>query len=173
MKVLNKVLEMAMVALMAIMVLGCCWQVITRFILNNPSKYTEEFLRYALIWLTMLGMPYAYGQEKHISINLMTKTFQTKNLLLTKIAIEVLVCILSVVVLIMGGMMVTMNSVGQISPAMQLPMPIYYACLPISGVLMCFYCIARLVGFIKEMKLEKGVETVRSSGKVKNVEGVR
>ena len=59
MKALNKILENILAVLVAVMVLGCIWQVVTRFILNNPSKYTEEFLRYALIWLTMLGVPYA------------------------------------------------------------------------------------------------------------------
>lgn len=152
MKALNKILGAITAILMAIMVLGCCWQVVTRFLLNNPSKYTEEFLRYALIWLTMLGMPYAYGQDKHIAINLVTKTFRVKNLLATKMVIEIIVLVLSVFVLIIGGLMVTMNSMGQISPAMQLPMPIYYVCLPISGVLMCVYCVLRLAEFTKELK---------------------
>lgn len=152
MKTLNKVLGTITAALMAIMVLGCCWQVITRFILNDPSKYTEEFLRYALIWLTMLGMPYAYGQDKHIAINLITKTFHVKNQLATKVMIEVVILALSVSVLVIGGSMVTLNSAGQISPAMQLPMQCYYGCLPISGVLMAFYCIARLVEDFKELK---------------------
>ena len=152
MKALNKILGYVIALLMAIMVIGCCWQVVTRFVLNNPSKYTEEFLRYALIWLTMIGMPYAYGQDKHISIGLITKTFKVKNLLVTKLFIEVLIFVLSVAVLIVGGMMVTINSIGQISPAMQLPMPIYYACLPISGVLMSLYCIVRFTGFIREIK---------------------
>lgn len=152
MKALNKILGAITAILMAIMVLGCCWQVVTRFLLNNPSKYTEEFLRYALIWLTMLGMPYAYGQDKHIAINLVTKTFRVKNLLATKMVIEIIVLILSVFVLIIGGLMVTMNSMGQISPAMQLPMPVYYVCLPISGILMCVYCVLRLAEFTKELK---------------------
>lgn len=169
MKALNKVLGTLMAILMGVMVLGCCWQVVTRFILNNPSKYTEEFLRYALIWLTMLGMPYAYGQDKHIAINLVTKSFKVKNLLLTKIMIEVLVCALSIFVLIIGGSMVTMNSVGQISPAMQMAMPFYYVCLPISGVLMCLYCIVRLIGFIKEMK---EVKVVKATKQVKAAKGV-
>lgn len=152
MKGINKILGTLLAAFMAIMVLGCCWQVVTRFVLNNPSKYTEEFLRYALIWLTMLGMPYAYGQDKHISINLITKSFHPKNLLRTKVIIEVVIMLLSVVVLVIGGTMVTMNSVGQISPAMQLPMPVYYICVPISGVLMSLYCAVRLVEFTKEIR---------------------
>lgn len=55
MKVLNKILSSVLAFMVAAMVVVCCWQVITRFVLGNPSKYTEEILRFALIWLTMLG----------------------------------------------------------------------------------------------------------------------
>ena len=63
MKILNRFLETVLAFLAALMVAGCFWQVITRFLLHNPSKYTEELLRYMLIWLTMLGVPYAYGKK--------------------------------------------------------------------------------------------------------------
>lgn len=152
MKALNKVLETILAVLVAVMVLGCIWQVATRFILNNPSKYTEEFLRYALIWLTMLGVPYAYGQERHLSINLITNSFTEKGTLRLKLFIEVLITALSVFVMIAGGLLVTFNSAGQISPAMQIPMQFYYACVPISGVLMVLYSVTRFVRFAKELK---------------------
>lgn len=152
MKTLNKILGWCIAALVGIMVLGCCWQVITRFILNNPSKYTEEFLRYALIWMTMLGVPYAYGQEKHISINIITKTFSKKGALATKLVIEIIVVILCLTVFIAGGILVTMNSAGQISPALQMPMPLYYAGLPICGFLTLIYSVSRMARFIKMFK---------------------
>lgn len=155
MKVLNKVLEIVLAIMVAIMVLGCFWQVFTRFVLNNPSKYTEELLRYMLIWLTMLGVPYAYGKESHLSINLLTKSFSQKGNLATKIGIEILVLFLSAFVMVAGGWMVTMNSAGQISPAMNLPMQVYYVCVPIGGVLMIVYSLNRLIGFLKQWKEEK------------------
>lgn len=152
MKVVNRILEFVLAVMVAAMVIGCFWQVFTRFVLSNPSKYTEELLRYLLIWLTMLGVPYAYGKEKHLSINIITKTFSPKGSLATKIGIEILVIFLSVFVMIAGGWMVTANSAGQISPAMQLPMQVYYICVPISGVLMVFYSVNRLIGFLKKWK---------------------
>lgn len=152
MKLLNKVLEYILAALVAVMVIGCIWQVATRFILNNPSKYTEEFLRYSLIWLTMLGVPYAYGQERHLSINLITSTFPEKGTLRLKLCIEALVTVLSIFVMVCGGWMVTANSAGQISPAMQIPMPFYYICVPISGVLMVLYSASRFIRFAHELK---------------------
>ena len=152
MKIINKILGSAIAALAAIMVFACCWQVITRFLLKDPSQWTEEFLRYALIWMTMLGAPYAYGKDQHLAIRVLTDKFQPKNQVITKIAIEVIVLILSVSVFIVGGIMVTANSAGQISPALQLPMQIYYVCIPICGCLMVLYCIERLGKWIKEFK---------------------
>ena len=58
----------------------------------------------------MLGVPYAYGKESHLSINLITRTFKPKNLTRTKIGIEFLVLFISVFVMIAGGVMVTLNS---------------------------------------------------------------
>ncbi|MDR2870108.1 MAG: TRAP transporter small permease [Deferribacteraceae bacterium] len=152
MKSIDKFLGAALVFLMALMTLGCLWQVVTRFILSNPSKYTEEFLRYALIWLTMLGAPYAYGQYKHIAFQFITAKFQPQNLLRNKIIIECIVLFLSISVFVVGGIMVTLNSSGQISPAMQMPMEFYYVGLPISGILTSLYCIKHLSAYFKEMK---------------------
>ncbi len=152
MKALNKILGYAIAVLVGFMAVVCCWQVITRFVLNSPSKYTEEILRYALIWMTMLGVPYAYGQDRHISINIITKGFSPKGSLATKLVIEVIVSILCVTVFIIGGIMVTNNSAGQISPALQMPMQLYYAGLPISGALTLLFSFQRMGQFAKQLK---------------------
>ena len=88
MKKLNKVLEYILAFLVVVMVVGCFWQIFTRFVLNNASSWTEELLRYALIWLTMLGVPYAYGKEQHISIGFITTTFTKKGSLRNKILLR-------------------------------------------------------------------------------------
>lgn len=155
MKKLNKVLEYILAFLVVVMVVGCFWQIFTRFVLNNASSWTEELLRYALIWLTMLGVPYAYGKEQHISIGFITSTFTKKGSLRNKIFIEILVLFLSAFVLIAGGIMVTINAVGQLSPAMGIPMQFYYVGAPICGVLMIIYFGERLIRFVKELKETK------------------
>lgn len=155
MKVMDKILEMLIALLVAVMVIGCTWQVVTRFVLDNPSEYTEELLRYCLIWVTMLGVPFAYGKEKHLAIQFVANTFTAKNQLRTKMGIEVLVSVLSIFVMIAGGLMVTVNSAGQVSPAMQLPMPLIYISVPISGVMLLIYSVMRFVRFAKQFKEEK------------------
>lgn len=155
MKKLNKVLEYILAFLMVVMVVGCFWQIFTRFILNDPSSWTEELLRYALIWLTMLGVPYAYGKEQHIAIEFITNTFSKKGKLGDKIFVEIIVLLLSAFVLLAGGIMVTKNAAGQLSPAMGIPMEFYYLGIPICGVLMILYSGQRLIRFVKELKETK------------------
>lgn len=148
----NTILKFVLAFLVGAMVIICCWQVITRFILNNPSKYTEEILRYALIWLTMLGAPYAYGANKQLSIDLLVTRFSKKGQAQARIFVEIIVLILSAAVLVYGGISVTLNASGQISAAMQLPMEVYYVCIPIGGALMILYSLDRLAADIHDLR---------------------
>ncbi len=56
-------LEWLLVALMSLMVVNVLWQVATRFLLNDPSSFTEEIARYLLIWVGLLGSAYAVGKR--------------------------------------------------------------------------------------------------------------
>lgn len=159
MKALNKILEYILAILVVVMVGGCIWQIFTRFVLQNPSDWTEELVRYALIWMTMIGVPYAYGKQQHIAVTFITSTFTKKGTLKDKIFIEILVLFLSVFVMVAGGIMVSMNAAGQVSPALGLPMQFYYLGIPICGVLMVIYAVDRLIKFVKEFKeLKKEVK---------------
>lgn len=149
---MNKILRSVLAVIVAVMVIACCYQVITRFILNDPSKYTEEFLRYALIWLTMLGAPYAYGAGRHLSIDLLVMNFSSQGKNYMRVFVEVIVLILSLAVFVYGGISVTLNASGQISAAMKLPMEFYYACIPVGGVLMAIYSADRLLDALKDVK---------------------
>ena len=152
MKILNKILEYVLAILVVVMVAGCIWQIVTRFILQNPSDWTEELVRYALIWMTMVGVPYAYGKQQHIAVTFITDKNKKKGTLKDKIFIEILVLFLSVFVMTAGGIMVSMNAAGQVSPALGIPMQFYYIGVPVCGVLMVVYAAERLIRFIKEFK---------------------
>lgn len=151
MKILNKILSTILIALVAIMIAVVTYHVAVK-IIAEPSDWTDEFLRYSIIWLTMLGAPYAYGAGKHLSINILTNSFSPRGKLIDKLVVEVLVLLLSVVVFVIGGVMVTVNAIGQYSASMHLPMQLYYVGVPIGGCLMVVYCIDHILGLAKELK---------------------
>ena len=156
-KTVNRIIETIMAVLIVCMVGANFWQIFTRFVLNHAADWTEEFMRYALIWLTMLGVPYAYGKNQHIAIEFIVDTFSEKGKKLNAIFIETLILILSVSVFIIGGIMVTLNAKGQLSAALQMPMEFYYMGVPVAGFLMVFYTVPRLMEQVRQIKNESDV----------------
>lgn len=150
-KIIDKIIEILCTVIMGYMVLAVCWQVITRFILKNPSTLTEEILRYLLVWTTMVGGAYAYGRRKHLAINMLTKKLPEKQQKLLDIVIQIIVIVFAVVVMIMGGMRLVGTTSNQISAALHLPMPFVYASIVVGGVLIIFYSLIFIAEDIKEM----------------------
>lgn len=49
------------------------WQVLSRFVLSQPSTWTEELLRRLLIWCVMLGVVVAIRHGAMVSVDLMLR----------------------------------------------------------------------------------------------------
>lgn len=63
----------AVIVLMVIMVALGFFQVVTRFILHEPSSWTEEILRRGMIWMIVLAMSLGFREGLHISVNLIQR----------------------------------------------------------------------------------------------------
>jgi TRAP-type C4-dicarboxylate transport system permease small subunit len=46
-------------------------QIVTRFILESPSEWTEVLIRFSLIWMVFLGIPTAFRQGAMVSVDLL------------------------------------------------------------------------------------------------------
>ena len=66
--IITKVLSIILIILMAVMVLDVTWQVFTRFLLKNPSGFTEELAGFLLIWIGLLGASYASVSYTHLTL---------------------------------------------------------------------------------------------------------
>ena len=151
-KIIDKIIEVMCTAIMGYVVLAVCWQVITRFVLKNPSTVTEEILRYLLVWTTMVGGAYAYGRRKHLSINMLAKKLPPRAQKLLDIFVQAVVIAFCVVVMIVGDLRLVETTFDQISSALRLPMPYVYASILVGGVLIIFYAIIFIFEDIKAMR---------------------
>lgn len=130
--------------------------IISTKVWDSLSKEQQEYLKECLVKLNE-NFVSKYQQMmddaiEEASIRVLVDKFQSKNQIRTKIAVEIIVLILSIAVFIVGGIMVTANSAGQISATLKLPMQVYYVCIPISGCLMVLYCLERLKRWFIELK---------------------
>ena len=66
---INRLIEGLLVAIFGLLVLDVLWQVFARYVLNQSYSFTEEFARFALIWLAVLGAAYLNGRSEHLSMD--------------------------------------------------------------------------------------------------------
>lgn len=140
-KIMDKILESTAVLLITAMICISSWQVLSRYVFKRPSAFTEEFLRFALIWLSMLGIAYMFGKKQHISIDFLKKKFNPKDKVLLELIIIGVFTLFSIVVMIAGGGNAVMMSTKQISPSLGLPMAYVYLSLPVSGIFIAAYSV--------------------------------
>lgn len=143
---LDKVVSGLLVILMALMVFNVTWQVLSRYVVQNPSSFTDELSRYMLIWLGMLGAAYVAGQNQHIAIDLLPNRLIGKSKMKLMILINVIVLFFAFSVMVMGGINLVYITfiLGQKSATMQIPLAYIYTILPISGLLVIYYQVFKI-----------------------------
>ena len=149
-KIFDTCLKYVLIVLMAVITVIGSYQVITRYVFNDASSWSEEAIRFLFIWISMLGSAYGVKEKAHVGIdffiNLCPKVMK-------KCAeyFAYLVTILFGIALVYLGSKLTMGTVKQMSPAIGIPMCYVYLALPVGGALTSYYA---LVNFIKAIKAQ-------------------
>ncbi len=132
-----------LIFLMALIVLAVTWQVFTRFIIQDPSSFTEELARFLLIWIGVLGASYALRTRSHLGIDLITERVGPRGKLILQIFVYAIIIVFATAVMIVGGIrLVDLTfSLNQISAALGIKMGYVYTVLPLSGTLMVLYSV--------------------------------
>jgi|SRR5690606_12289890 TRAP-type C4-dicarboxylate transport system, small permease component len=140
---LDRVLALILMVLMATIVVDVTWQVLSRFILGNPSSVTEEIARFLLIWIGLLGAAYAFRTHSHLGLDLFTAKMAPARRHVAEVFSQVMSFIFSAWVMVYGGVnLVKLQfDLGQTSAALEINMGYVYSVIPIAGVLICIYAI--------------------------------
>ena len=107
MKKIEKVLDAVMRFLMALAMLTLLvfgtWQIFTRWILGNPSTFTDELLRYVLIIAGFIGSAYCFYRDEHLALTLITDKAKGPFKVVLDIFIEICILFFVIYVFIYGG----------------------------------------------------------------------
>lgn len=134
---LERVLLVLMAMMLVVMVCLMLWQVTTRYLLGVPATYTEEILRFLMIWMALIGAAYCFGANRHLSMDLIPSLLPEKCGRVLYLINTLVVLSFSGLVLLLGGWRASISALNQVSPIMQVPMGYVYLILPISAVLIC------------------------------------
>ena len=143
----DRLLRHSIALLLAVMVLNVVWQVVTRFVLHSPSPYTEEFARFAMIWLGLLGAAHGVGRHTHLALDLLPGALHGRARLRLNRVITVLVLLFALAVLVGGGSRLVWITwmLGQTSAALEIRLAWVYLAVPAAGLVMTFYCVCELL----------------------------
>jgi TRAP-type C4-dicarboxylate transport system permease small subunit len=151
---INRTLEVFLVTLMITMVFNVLWQVASRYLLNNPSSFTDELARYLLIWIGFLGAAYGTGKHIHLAIDLLPAKIRNPawQQLHRKI-VNGLIALFALLVMVVGGLRLVYVTLilDQRSSALDIPLGIVYLAIPLSGLIILFYTLGEIVGRDKDL----------------------
>ena len=145
--VLLRGLEVALIVIFALMVADVLWQVFSRYVIGESSSFTEEFARFALIWLTLLGAAYLNGKEAHLTMDFLTRKLSPKDYARRRRWVAGFMFVFSAVVMVVGGgnLVYTTLRLGQVSPAMGVPLGVVYGVVPVAGLVVCYFTASQVL----------------------------
>jgi TRAP-type transport system small permease protein len=110
------------------------YQVFARYILSSPLVWSEEIVRYSMIWIVLLGTVIALRKGLLVSVEIVLHLVPAK----VKKVMEALVVILNIVflfILIKYGMTLIELTGGQKVGALDLSVGVIYWSVPVAGVI--------------------------------------
>ncbi|WP_036489380.1 TRAP transporter small permease [Pseudovibrio exalbescens] len=134
-RTLERALAVITSVMLVILVGLAVWQVFTRYVLQQPALFTEELLRFSMIWMALLGSAYAFGIKQHLALTYFRDAltgWRRKAIVLFN---NLVVLFFAYFILFLGGMRAVDSTMTQFSPIMRLAMGQVYLILPITAVL--------------------------------------
>lgn len=150
-KILNGLAGISFLA----MVVLTCWQVLTRYVLKNPSTWSEELVGYLFAWMSLLGASIVTSERGHMNIPIIVEKFSApaqKGFLCFG---EIIAFLFSAVILVFGGVQIATLAMGQMTSSLGVPIGIFYIVLPLCGVLNMIYTILNILDILKNPMKEK------------------
>ena len=151
-KVFDKILEVLGIITLGLMSILVVYQVVTRYVFNAPSAYSEALSQYLFVWMIMFGSAYVYGSQEHLTIDLLKDKFSPGLNLVVEIITNVCLFAFILLICVIGGWRYTLSQVKRIDPSLHISMSILYASVPFTGVITLFYAVYNCVRSIRNYK---------------------
>ena len=121
-KILNGLAGISFLA----MVILTCWQVLTRYVLKNPSTWSEELVGYLFAWMSLLGASIVTSERGHMNIPIIVEKFSASVQKALLCFGELIAFLFSAVILVFGGVQITTLAMGQMTSSLGVPIGIFY-----------------------------------------------
>ena len=127
------VIEGWFVGLLLMAVTGTLFvNVVMRFVFNHSLGWAEEFSRYSIVWVTMIGASLCASRGLHIAIDPLSRFLSERRQRLLNAAVFVFCCAMCLLLCYYSwGITEKIGRLGQRSATLNMPMAYVYAAMPV------------------------------------------
>jgi TRAP-type C4-dicarboxylate transport system permease small subunit len=144
----------AMVAACAMMIIASSlgmYQIITRFILEQPAEWSEVLIRFSLVWMVFLGIPMAFRQGAMVSVDVIYRWSSPRLKRVLDWVVFIAAMVLVLVIIWWGWDYANRGKVQTVIGLESISMFWAYLALPVGGV----FCIVGLIGNLIDPKRQE------------------
>jgi C4-dicarboxylate transporter DctQ subunit len=124
--------------------------VVLRYVFNFAFSWTEEVVRYSIVWLVFLGGSIAARRGAHIAMDILVAYLPPRAKLALMGAAATIACFFSLVMTYYGTVLTwSIWSYRQLSPAAEIPMAIPFAAIPAGCVLMSIRFFVAALAYLR------------------------
>lgn len=131
------------------MVVLTCWQVFTRYVLQDPSSWSEELVSYLFAWASLLGASLITGERGHMNIPIIVDKLPLGVQKALNIFAELIAFAFSLIILVYGGIQISQLAMGQMTSSLGVAVGVFYVVMPLCGVLNMIYTLLNIVDICK------------------------
>lgn len=142
---LDQILGGVNVFLFGFMVVVGSYQILVRYLFNKPSTVSEELLTYSFTWMALLAAAYVFGKREHMRMGFLADRLTPGKRQVLDIVIEGIIFLFASIVLVYGGLQITLLTMTQKTASLGIPMGYVYMVVPICGVLILVYSVLNLL----------------------------
>lgn len=140
----EKVTLVALRILLAEMLIVAWAHVFYRYVLDSALFWSEELLRFSLVWFALLSASLIFRRKGHLGIVLFVEKFPKKLQRVISTAIIYIFLAINIVVTVQGFDLLG-RVYDQLTPALRIPVSFPYASIPISFLFMVLYGVSDIL----------------------------
>ncbi len=146
--VVEKTTLNATMVICAVMLVVAWMHVVRRYAFNSALTWSEEFLRFSIVWYALLSASILHKRNGHLGITIF-REMMPKRLQNFLRRIVIYLATMTVGVVTVAGSMLVVSTWEQITPALGISTALPYAAIPVSFFLMTIYGLMHIIRDIK------------------------
>ncbi|OZI44254.1 TRAP transporter small permease [Bordetella genomosp. 4] len=148
MRYINKFVEALITLLFTAIVIVGTLQVFNRFVLNISLSWSEEFQKFAFVWLVFLAIPVAYNRAAHLRVDTFFERFPASMQRVMQWIVDLLWIGLGVSLVTYTWRLMQVTKY-QLSPGLGISMSLVYAGMVIGGAYLVLCVLTNMAVRIK------------------------